>query len=85
MLLAVAHVLGVNVSIVVLDFASFTFDRRGQQSGVLVSAGVTDFQVSVANYGSRVTQDRLNTEMAAVGLNSGLLVSIAGVFHIQVH
>ncbi len=78
--MAVANVLDVNASSVILTFVSGTYDRRSQKTGVLVSAGVIDLQVSAASYASKVTQDKLNTEMAKMGLNYVQLVSITGVF-----
>ncbi len=80
MSLAVANVLGIISSNVVLSFTTSVFDRR-QQAGVLVSAGITDSQVSAASYASRLTQDKLNTEMVALGLKSIQLVQITGMSH----
>ncbi len=80
MSMAVANILGVNARNVVLTLVSS--NRRDQQPGVLVSAGITDFQGSAASYASKVTQSILTTEMTALGLNSGQLVSITGVKHL---
>ncbi len=82
MSLAVANVLSVNVSNVILTFSSTSIEgRRGQQPGVLVSAGITEFQGSAKDYAPRVTQDKLNNELSALGLRSVQIVEIAGVFH----
>jgi hypothetical protein len=81
---AVANVLGVDAIDVVLTFVPSTLDRRsGQTTGVLVNAGVTDLELSAASLSSKVTQDKLNKEMAAVGLSSGQLVSATGMSHCE--
>jgi hypothetical protein len=78
MTLAVANVLGVLASNVVLTIFSYTADRR-QQSSVLVRVGITNFQGSAGSYASKVTQERFNIEMQALGLKSGQLVPITGI------
>ncbi len=82
---AVANMLGVNSIDVVLTFVPATLDRRsrlnGQPTGVLVSAGVTAVEFSAASYVSKVTQDRFNKEMAAMGLSSGQLIPATGMPH----
>ncbi len=78
MSLAVANVLVVNVTYVVITFLSALFDRRSVQTGVLVSVGITEYQDSAASYASRVTQDKFNKEMAAMGLKAGQLI-VTGV------
>ncbi len=83
MSLAIANVLGVDARNVVLTFSSVILDRRAQQTGVLVRAGIADFEGSAAVYASKITQDNLNTEMAAVGLKSGTLISFTGISHDQ--
>ena len=79
---AVANMLGVNAIDVVLTLVPVALDRRiGQQTGVLVNAGVIDVELSAASYASKVTQDKFNKEMAAMGLSYGQLVSAAGTSH----
>jgi hypothetical protein len=82
---AVANMLGVNSIDVVLTFVPATLDRRsrlnGQPTGVLVSASVTDVELSAACYISKVTQDRFNKEMIAMGLNYGQLIPATGMSH----
>ncbi len=79
---AVANVLGVNAIDVVLTFVPVALDRRrGQQTGVLVNVGVTDVELSAASYASKITPDKFNKEMAALGLSTGQLVSVAGMSH----
>lgn len=73
---AVANVLGVNAINVVLTFIPVTLDRRsGQPAGVLVNAGVTDVDLSAASYASKITQDKFDKEMTAMGLRYGQLIS----------
>jgi hypothetical protein len=82
---AVANVLGVNAINVVLTFVPATLDQirrlSGQLTGVLVNAGVTDVELSAASYVSKVTQDKFNKEMTAMGLSNGLLISATGLSH----
>jgi hypothetical protein len=83
MLTAVANVLGVNPADVVLTFVPDTLDRRsrlsGNSTGVLVNAGLTDVELSAASYVSMVTQEKLNQEMATMGLSYGQLISGTGM------
>jgi hypothetical protein len=82
MLIAVANVLGVNAADVVLTFVPDTLDLRSLSSkptGVLVNAGLTDVELSAASYVSMVTQDKLNKEMATMGLSTGQLISGTGM------
>ncbi len=74
---AVAKLLEVKADNVLLTFAE-TFLRRAQQAGVLVSVAVADLQASAASYASKITQEKLETEMLSVGLSTGQLVSITG-------
>jgi hypothetical protein len=76
--LAVSNVLGVSASNIVLTFSSFIPSRR-QQTKMLVSVGIIDFQGSAASYVSKVTQEKLNLEMGALGLKSGQLVPVTGM------
>ncbi len=46
---------------------------------MLVSVGIIDFQGSAAGYVSKVTQEKLNLEMGALGLKSGQLVPVTGM------
>jgi hypothetical protein len=80
MSLAVANALGVLASNVVLTISSYVADRR-KQTSVLVRVGITNFQGSAASYASKVTQERFNIEMQALGLKSGKLVPITGIFY----
>ena len=73
---AVANVLGVNAIDVVLTFVPVALDRRsGQPTGVLVNAGVTEVELSAASYASKVTKDKFNKEMTAMGLSYGQLIA----------
>ena len=74
-----AKMLGVDAKNIVLAFDSFTLERRGQETGVLVRAGIIGFQGTAASLASKVTQDKLDTEMLALGLNSGKLVYSTGM------
>ncbi len=76
---AVAKMLGVDAKNIVLAFDSVTLERRGQETGVLVRAGIIGFQGTAASLASKVTQDKLDTEMLALGLNSGKLVYSTGM------
>jgi hypothetical protein len=80
MSLAISNVLGVPASNVVLAYSSYIASRR-QQTKVLVSVGIVDFQGSAASYASKVTQENLNLEMGALGLKSGNLIPITGIFN----
>jgi hypothetical protein len=77
--LAVANILSVTASNVVLTFKSVVLEQRRQQTGVLVSVGIINFLGSAASYVSKISQDKVNAEITALGLNSIKLVSIAGV------
>jgi hypothetical protein len=70
MILAIANMLQVNASIVVLEFSSVVVRRRDllQQPGVLVSVGLTNFHGSVLIFATRITQENINAKMAAEGL-----------------
>jgi hypothetical protein len=70
MVLAIAKMLEVNASIVVLGFSSVVVRRRDllQQGGVLVSVGLINFQDSVSIFATRITQENINAKMAAEGL-----------------
>jgi hypothetical protein len=78
MSIAVANVLGVNAINVVLTFVSVLLDRRSQPTGVLVSVGITDFELSAESFASKVTKDKFDKEMTAMGLNYGPLISATG-------
>jgi hypothetical protein len=82
MSLAVANVLGVNVTNVILTFVSASLDRRRQSTGVLVTAGITGLDMSPASYASKVTQEKLNTEMTGMALIYGRLISVTGISHL---
>jgi hypothetical protein len=70
MVLAVANMLEVNASIVVLVFSSVVARRRDllQQAGVLVSVGLINFHDSVSIFATRITQENMNAKMAEEGL-----------------
>jgi hypothetical protein len=72
MIIAVSNVLEVNTSTVVLDLTSTILRRRTllQQAGVLVSVGLTNMHQPASIFTARITQERLNAEMAAQGLKS---------------
>jgi hypothetical protein len=81
--LAVSNVLGIPARNVVLAVSTYLAFRR-QQSKVLVSVGILDYQGSVANYASKLTQEKLNIEMVALGLKS-VQVLITGMINIHDH
>jgi hypothetical protein len=70
MVSAIANMLEVNASNVVLGFSSVVVRRRDllQQAGVLVSVGLTNFHDSVSIFATRITQENINARMAAEGL-----------------
>ncbi len=73
---AVANLLAVLVSNVVLTISSV---ERRQQTSLLVIVGITNVQGSAASYLLRVTQERFNTEMKALGLKSGQVEFVTGI------
>jgi hypothetical protein len=78
MILAVAKILRVNESSIVLTFSSVILRRRAllQPNGVLVSVGLSNFYGSASMFSSRITLENLNAAMAAEGLESVLLITI---------
>jgi hypothetical protein len=82
--LAVSNVLGVPASNVVLSFSTYIESRR-LQAKVLVSVGIVHFQGSAASYASKVTQEKLNFEMGALGLKSGQVIQSPGIFKFHVN
>jgi hypothetical protein len=82
--LAVSNVLGIPGSNIVLTFSSYKAFRR-QQAKVLMIVGIIDFQGSASNYASKITQENLNIEMWALGLKSGQLLMITGMFKTDVN
>ena len=79
MVLAMANMLEVNASTVVLGFSAVVLRRRDllQQNGVLVSVGLTHFYGSVSVFAARITQANINAAMAAEGLQAVQLTAIA--------
>ncbi len=67
---AVASLLQVNTLGIVLSFASATLRNVQQQEFVLVRVGLVNFQGSTAAFASIITQENLNSEMAAMGIKS---------------
>jgi hypothetical protein len=78
MVLAIAKMLGVNTSSVVVTFSSALLRRRAllQKTGVLVSVGLTDLQSSASIFASKITSDNINAAMKAEGLDAVQLNTI---------
>ena len=78
MVQAIAKMLGVNKSSVVLTFSSAFLRRRVllQKTGVLVSVGLTDLQSSASIFASKITSDNINAAMKAEGLDAVQLITI---------
>jgi hypothetical protein len=78
MVLAIAKMLGVNKSSVVLTFSSALLRRRAllQKTGVLVSVGLTDLQSSTSIFASKITSDNINAAMKGEGLDAVQLTTI---------
>lgn len=78
MVLAIAKMLGVNISSVVVTFSSAFLRRRAllQKIGVLVRVGLTDLQSSASIFASKITSDNINAAMKAEGLDSVQLITI---------
>jgi hypothetical protein len=78
MVLAIAKMLAVNRSSVVLTFSSAYLRRRAllQKTGVLVSVGLTDLQSSASIFASMITSDNINAAMKAEGLDAVQLITI---------
>jgi hypothetical protein len=78
MVQAIAKMLGVNKSSVVLTFSSAFLRRRVllQKTGVLVSVGLTDLQSSASIFASKITSDNINAAMKAEGLEAVQLITI---------
>ncbi len=74
---AVASLINVNASKLVLSIVDASLRRRGllQQQGVLVSVFLQDFKGSTLEFASMLTQERLNTQMTALGLKSVQIIS----------
>ncbi len=74
---AIASSISVNANTVVLSIVDASLRRRRllQQQGVLVSAFLQDFKGSTSEFALLLTQERLNTQMAALGLKPVLLIS----------
>ena len=81
MSIAVAGVLLVSTSRVVLSFAEVDLRQRVllQLKGVLVSVGLKDFQGSSAQFASQLTKGNVDSKMAALGLKSVQSVTISGM------
>jgi hypothetical protein len=77
MVQAIAKMLGVNNSSVVLTFSSAFLRRRVllQKTGVLVSVGLTDLQSSASILASKITSDNINAAMKAEGLDAVQLIT----------
>jgi hypothetical protein len=78
MVVAIANMLEVNASIVILGFSSDVVRRRDllQQAGVLVSVGLTNFYGSVSIFATRITQENMNAKMEAEGLKAVQLMAV---------
>jgi hypothetical protein len=78
MVQAIAKMLGVNKSSVVLTFSSVDLRRRAllQKAGVLVRVGLTDLQSSASIFASKITSDSINAAMKAEGLDAVQLITI---------
>jgi hypothetical protein len=78
MVQAIAKMLGVIKSSVVLTFSSVELRRRAllQKSGVLVRVGLSDLQSSATIFVSKITSDSINAAMNAEGLDAVQLITI---------
>jgi hypothetical protein len=78
MVQAIAKMLGVNKSSVVLTFSSAVLRRRvlQQKTGILGSVGLTDLQSSASIFASKITSDNINAAMKAEGLDAVQLITI---------
>ena len=78
MVQAIAKMLGVNNSSVVLAFSSAVLRRRAllQKAGVLVRVGLTGLQSSASIFASKITSDSINAAMKAEGLDAVQLITI---------
>jgi hypothetical protein len=77
MVLAIANILDVNASMVVLEFSSIVRRRAIlEQAGVLVSVGLINFHESVSIFAARITQANINSKMEAVGLMAVQLMAV---------
>jgi hypothetical protein len=78
MVLAVADILSVEASSVVLSFHQDSSGRRNllqQAAGVIVSVGLRNFRGSARDFESKITQANINLNMDKVGLKYVQLVS----------
>jgi hypothetical protein len=78
MVQAIAKMLGVDKSSVVLSFSSVDLRRRAllQKTGVLVHVGLTDLQFSASILVLKITSDSINAAMKAEGLDAVQLMTI---------
>jgi hypothetical protein len=78
MVQAIAKMLGVNKSSVVLTFSSVDLRRRAllQKTGVLVRVGLTDLQSFASIFVSKITSDSINAAMKAEGLDAVQLINV---------
>jgi hypothetical protein len=79
MISAIAAVLNVETSSVILTFAPFHPGRRHllqQKSYVVVSVGLRNFNQPAGEFASRMTQDNLNLNMGKVGLEQVYINSL---------
>jgi hypothetical protein len=68
---AIANVIRMSSSMVVLSFAETEMNRRRkllQHKAVLVTVSLKDFQGSTAQFAEQLQQDKLNVQMASLGL-----------------
>jgi hypothetical protein len=74
---AIASVISVNASKVVLSIVDVSLRRRKllQQQGVLVGVYLQDFKGSPLEFAALLTQERLNAQMTAFGLKPIQLIS----------
>ena len=81
MTLAVAHTCNIDAGNIVLSFTDIILRRRKllQQHGVLVNVGVQNFQGSVSALVSLLTQESINSHMAAQGLRPVQIVITPGI------
>jgi hypothetical protein len=77
MVLAIANILDVNASMVVLEFSSIVLRTALlEKAGVLVSVGLIDFQEPVSVFATRITQENINAKMGAEGLMAVQLLAV---------
>ena len=72
MVMAIANIINVNVTRIVLSFTELDMRRRHllQSKLLLVNVGLLDFQGSASVYTTVLSQDKINEQMASLGLKN---------------